>query len=210
MRAEETPGPTIIRRRDILRGGAAAGLIWSAPTVRHAQVRASDGSPPPASTTTLPTTTTTPREPVTYEFAGEFGGVDIHQVPAPPIPFQCQDNILFRRWFQFLADLGPLGLSGVTVVYCLRPINSFVFEVAGGGFQLTNADGSFSARGTLTGTFETNVSRFSQVLHVEIDVTTGTGLFAGASGTAVVDAIGDSFSPGIFSRGTITGSVTVP
>jgi hypothetical protein len=169
-----------------------------------------NGSPPPASTTTLPSTTTTLREPTTYAFAGDFGPVEYHDFP-PPIPYQCHDDILYGHWFEFTADLGSLGLSTVTLGYCLHQVHSFLFEIRGGGFLLTNADGSLGARGTLTGSFERNVLRFYEVLHVEIDITTGTGLFTGASGAAVVDATGIRIlAPGTFHQGTITGSVTVP
>jgi hypothetical protein len=156
------------RRIFLQRGGVAAGLVWSAPVVRSVQLLAAGGTPPPATTTTSTPTAKT------YVFSGT--GTATAGASAGP----CAFNLALS----FDANLSTLGQSNLSSLLCLPfgPGNSPILESA---FVLVAQGEQIS--GTLTGQltiFPITPSQVWAQIVLSLLITDGTGMFAGATGTA--------------------------
>jgi hypothetical protein len=166
----------LTRRQAIERTALAAGFVWSAPAIRSVQRLTAPGTPPPSSSSSVPTTTT-------YTFAGSFPDTTYTVNPGGPGCFGFTT-------FDFTADLTTLGVSNGSVEFCVEYSGSGdIFPIVSGSFALSNADGSISGQVSGGQIGPQIVSGFSTALHMDISVAAGTGLFAGATGTAVIDGV---------------------
>jgi hypothetical protein len=164
-----------VTRRDVLaKGAVAAGFVWSAPAIRSVRALQAEGTPPRTTTTSTPTVTT-------YTFAGRFPEVPFSGIAAP--------DCFALSEFVANANLSTLGDSSIAVTFCAgEPSDPGPpFAVKSGTFALSADGGSVS--GTVTGGSVGPIAQQSASVHLDIAITAGTDQFAGASGTATIDAV---------------------
>jgi hypothetical protein len=181
-----------IDRRKMLRGVAVgAGLVWSAPAVKSVRLLAAPGTPAP------PTSDTEPPMFTTYTFGGPFKATFVFLPPEPG----CGSN----GEFDFPTNVDGVGPATVAENICVNNGGGPVVLLSG-SFMLTVNGGTLV--GTFTGTAGPPDGSGAPAHH-DITITSGTGIFAGATGTATLDGTpGPSQFPVV--QGTLSGSVTVP
>jgi hypothetical protein len=198
--------PSGLARRDALRYGlGAAALVWTAPAIHRVQLEPTQGSPPPSTST--PTTT----PPPTHEFAGDFTFASLGSLPPPdgcPVGQPIGNGVDDGGGFEFTADLGPLGVSTVSVTWCGLQ-EALTTNVAFGSFSLSSIDGTVT--GTITGGQKNIPSISNPFLPItaffSFDITEGTDAFEGATGSGTISSQSSVFGGG---SGSIEGSFTVP
>jgi hypothetical protein len=170
-------GTGMERRKFLERGVMAAGLVWTTPVIRSVGRLGARGTPPPSSASSSTPTVST------YTFAGSFPDTTYTVNAGGP---GCFGFVTF----DFTADLTTLGVSNGSVEFCVGNLGSDIFPIlSGGSFALSNADGSISGQISGGQVGPQIVSGFSTALHTDISVAGGTGLFGGATGTAVIDGV---------------------
>jgi hypothetical protein len=162
-------GTTLSRRR-VLRGGAVAataGFVWSTPVVRSFAISGAAGSPPPTSTVSTPPTTY-------YELDGSFEG-PFTRVPPPD---ECDAR------FSAAVNFAALGAATIGVSFDLVTPTT-VQSCADFSIETANGTLAGALHGTANGTFAGPFTiQFTGV------VTSGTGQFAGATGTLEISGSG--------------------
>ena len=167
-----------LERREALRhGAAAAGLVWAAPTTKSIRLRQAAGSGPP----TQSSTTTVLHEPTAYEFAGV--------IPLSPrlegdgcVPGTTASGL------DFSSDLSELGTTDMSIRWCEQIQSIALIVVVSGSFSASNDSGSLI--GVVTGGAFNRIGAIGPSnweVHVEIDITGGSGLYQDALGSAVID-----------------------
>ena len=181
-----------LSRRNVLAHGAiAAGLVWSKPVVRSVGRLGAVGTPEP------PTSATNPPTSTTYTFGGPSEGTFVN------LP-QTEPGCVLNGEFDFPTNVDGVGPATVAENICVNnPAGPVV--LLSGSFTLTANGGTFV--GTFTGTAGPPDGSGAPAHH-DITITTGTGIFAGATGTATLDGTGPSQFPVVAL--TLSGSVTVP
>ncbi len=155
-------------RRDVLVTSAiAAGLVWSAPSIRSMRISRLIGSPDPASTTSGTPTGTV--------IDGSIAGAGLTEFTTTP----CYSESAYT----LSGDLTTLGPSTVELTYCVvfddtAPI-SVAFVVVNGSFTITAPDGTLS--GSIPGRhLDLDLPAFT--FRLDLAIESGTSAYAGAQG----------------------------
>ena len=164
------------REREVLRHSAiAAGLVWSAPTVRSVSRLAATGSPAP--TTTATTTTSTQ-----VSFVGP-----VPRTLLGPGTGACFGAIGSAA-FNVTTELSSLGQCTLAFDMCLFEGQTNDVLIGAGTFLIT------AAGGAIGGSIDPGVIRSvpplpsDQPMQFDMTITSGTNQFVGATGTAELSA----------------------
>jgi hypothetical protein len=155
----------------------AAGLVWSAPAVRSAQrLAAGVGTPPPSpSTSGQPTVRH-------YTFSGDVTErtTSVSAAGAP-----CIIGTLAT----FTADLTTIGTTAGSFNLCLTqlPQPGPVPVTAEGSMSTATGTLTCTATGSLAVSSSPSPSVVAWDVHLDIDITGGTGEYEGATGSASYD-----------------------
>ena len=180
-----------VTRRAVIRSTVvAAGLVWTAPAIPTVKPLDPTGTPPPtSSSSTTPTSTT-------YTFGGP---IQIAVRASAP-----QTGCELSADTEYQTSVVGIGLATVTEHYCVNRAPGNQFGVIG-PFTLSVSGGSLL--GTVDGIYAFQFPPFP--FHSDITITSGTGIFAGAVGSAVVDGNGNNNFPSVIT-GEIAGTFDVP
>jgi hypothetical protein len=195
----------VSRRRAIQSAAVAAGFVWSAPAVRSVQRLTADvGTPPPGSSTTGAPTVTR------YTFSGEV-------TERTNTPSAAGSPCIIGTVATFTAEPTAIGTVSGLFRLCLvqLPVPGPVDITAEGSLTAPNGTLTGVATGTLAVVDAPPPAEAEWDLHLDIDITGGTGDYAGATGSATydLDETAVEQAPGEFVvtfTGAVAGSFEVP
>lgn len=183
------------RRKAIRSGAVAAGFVWATPAVRSVRLSQAPGSPPPTSSSTTTTELPTVR----------FGGTLEQMTTVGEAQDGCSSAFGFAGTITaVLDDLGP-GEWALSI--CMFPgVDEVLLQVL--AYTLTTASGTVTGNGH--GTAGIVDPDAPAPVRLELGISGGTGVFAGAAGSMVLDGLWDStFDPETLTEsGPFTGTVT--